>query len=69
MKLWQFFFAFMLSVAATLANAALDASISTGLDGIKSDATAILALVFPVVIAVLALQLSPRLVKRFSRSI
>lgn len=57
------------TLAATTANAALDASIATGLAGVQADAVAILALVFPVVIAVLGLQLAPKLVKRFARSI
>lgn len=67
-KLNVVFFAVAMT-GATLANAALDASIATGLEGIKTDAIAILALVFPVVIAVFGLQIAPKLVKRFGRSI
>lgn len=59
----------LLLAVSGLANAALDASIATGLTGIQADAVAILALVFPVVIAVFGLTMAPKLVKRFGRMI
>lgn len=62
--------AVVVSVAfAGAANAALDPSIATGLTAIQGDAVAILALVFPVVVAVWGLTMAPKLMKRFGRSI
>lgn len=58
-----------LATVASSAHAALDASIATGLTAVQADAVAILALVFPVVIAVFGLTMAPKLVKRFGRMI
>lgn len=58
-----------LAVVSGLANAALDAAVATGMANVQADAVAILALVFPVVVAVFGLQMAPKLTKRFGRSI
>ena len=58
-----------LAVVSGFANAALDAAVAAGMTSIQADAVAILALVFPVVVAVFGLQMAPKLTKRFGRSI
>lgn len=55
--------------ASTGAFAALDPAIATGVAAVEADAVAILALVFPVIVAVWGLTMAPKLMKRFGRSI
>ena len=53
----------------TAANAALDASIDTAFTAVKADATALSAIVIPIVVFVLGLTLVPKLIKRFGNKI
>ena len=59
----------LMAGAAGFANAALDPAVAAGVESIKSDAAELNGLVVPVVIAVLAMVIVIKLVKRFGNKI
>jgi len=63
--------AFLASCVALVgaAHAALDASIATTFAAVQTDATALSAIVVPIVVAILGLTLVIKLVKRFGNKI
>jgi catabolite regulation protein CreA len=57
------------AMASTAAHAAIDASVSTAFEAVKTDAVALAAIVTPIVVAILGLALVIKLIKRFGNKI
>lgn len=56
-------------VAAANASAALDASIATAFTAVQTDATALSAIVVPIVVSILGLVIVIKLIKRFGNKL